>query len=103
MGKVHTESVNAIIKRYVSFQKQDVLQFVNDLEECVQEQQNEADKAILGLGRWSLAGNYSNMRIRADNWFGSMSHGDKVEAVNSFHSTSHSSDASMTKQTTRCM
>lgn len=39
----NSESVNAIIKRYVSFQKQDVLQFVNDLEECVQEQQNEAN------------------------------------------------------------
>ena len=46
-----SESVNAIIKRYVSFQKQDVFQFVNDLEECVPEEQNEADKAILGLGR----------------------------------------------------
>ena len=42
------ESVNAII---INFQKQDVLQFVNDLEECVQEQQNEVDKAILGLDR----------------------------------------------------
>ena len=90
----NSESVNAIIKRYVNFQKQDVLQFVNDLEECVQEQQNEADKAVLGLGRWSLAGNYSNMRVSADNWFGAMSHGDKVEAVNSFRSTLHSSDAS---------
>ena len=94
----NSESVNAIIKRYVSFQKQDVLQFVNDLEECVQEQQNEADKVILGLGRWSLAGNYSNMRVSADNWFGPMSHGDKVEAVNSFHSTLHSSDACMTSK-----
>ena len=54
----------------------------------------KADKAVLGLGRWSLAGNYSNMRVSADNWFGAMSHGDKVEAVNSFHSTLHSSDAS---------
>ena len=62
-----SESVNAIIKHYVSFQKQDVLQFVNDLEECVQEQQIEADKAILGLGRRSLAGSYSNMRVTADN------------------------------------
>lgn len=41
---------------------------MNDLEECVQEQQNEADKAILGLGRWSLGGNYSGMRVSADNW-----------------------------------
>ena len=34
------ESVNAIIKCYVNFQKQDIFQFVNDLEEGVQEQQN---------------------------------------------------------------
>ena len=94
----NSESVNAIIKRYVSFQKQDVLQFVNDLEECVQEQQNEVDKAILGLGRWSLAGNYSSMRVSADSWFGTMSHVDKVEAVNSFHSTLHSSDALTTSK-----
>ena len=78
--------------------KQDVLQFVNDLEECVQEQQNEVDKAILGLGRWSLAGNYRNMRVSADNWFGTMSHVDKLEAVNSFHSTLYSSDASTTSK-----
>ena len=73
-----------IIKRYVNFQKQDVLQFVNDLEECVQEQQNEVDKAILGLGRWSLATNYSSMRVNADNWFGVMSHVDKVEGCELF-------------------
>ena len=82
----NSESVNAIIKRYVSFQKQDILQFANDLEECVQEQQNEANKAVLELG--------SN----ADNWFSSMSHVDKVDAVNSFHSTVHSSDDSMTSK-----
>ena len=86
----NSESVNAIIKRYVNFQKQDLLQFVNDLEECVQEQQNEVDKAILGLGRWSLADNYSSVRVSPDNWFGMMSRVDKIEAVNSFHSTLHS-------------
>ena len=31
----NSESVNAIIKLYVNFQKLDILQFVNDLEECV--------------------------------------------------------------------
>ena len=49
-----------------------IVQFVNDLEECIQEQQNEVDKAILGLG--------SNMRVSVD----------KIEAVNSFQSTLHS-------------
>ena len=49
------ESVNALVKRFVNFQKQDVLCFVNDLEECVQEQQNEVNKATIGLGRWKLS------------------------------------------------
>ena len=34
------------------------------------------------------------MRVSADNWFGMMSHVDKVEAVNSFHSTLKSGDTS---------
>ena len=57
----NSESLNALIKRYVSFQKQDVLQFVNDLEECVCEQQNEVNKATIGLGRWSLSPPYSHL------------------------------------------
>ena len=57
----NSESLNALVKRYVSFQKQDVLQFVNDLEECVCEQQNEVSKAIIGLGRWSLSSPYSHL------------------------------------------
>ena len=47
----HSESLNALVKRYVNFQKQDILQFVNDLEECVKEQQNEVIKATVCLGR----------------------------------------------------
>ena len=34
----NSESLNALVKRYVNFQKQDVFQFVNDLQECLQEQ-----------------------------------------------------------------
>ena len=32
----NSESLNALAKRYVNFQKQDVFQFVNDLEECIE-------------------------------------------------------------------
>ena len=38
------------------------------------------------------------MRVSADSWFGAMSHRNKVEAVSSFHSTLHSSDASTMSQ-----
>lgn len=45
----NSESVNAIIKHYVNFQKQDILQFVNDSEECVQEQQMKLTRPFWDL------------------------------------------------------
>ena len=51
-------------------------------------------KLFWDSGRWSLGDNYGNMRVSADNWFGMMSHADKFEAVNSFHSALQTSEAS---------
>ena len=36
--RITLESLKALVKRNVNFQKQDLFQFVSDLEECVQEQ-----------------------------------------------------------------
>ena len=83
----NSESLNALLKRYVNFQKQDILQFVNDLEECVQEQQNEISKAVLGLGRWTLSPSYSHVKQNAAEWFGSMSQVDKKNALLSLDAT----------------
>ena len=76
-----SESVNAIIKRYVNFKKQDIFSFVNDLEECILEQQNEMGKAVLGLGRWKLASLYESMQVPSDTWFGPMSSDARADAV----------------------
>ena len=51
-------------------------------------------QSFLDLSRWSLAANYSSIRVNADNYFGTMSHGEKGEAVSSFHFVSHSTDVS---------
>ena len=48
------------------------MQFVNDLEECVCEQQNEVNKATIGLGRWSLSPPYSHLRQDAGCWLKSV-------------------------------
>jgi len=42
----NSESLNALVKHYVAFQKQDILQFTNDLEECIHEQQNEVTQPL---------------------------------------------------------
>lgn len=83
----NSESVNALVKRYVDFQKQDVLKFINNLEECVQEQQNEIGKAVLGLGRWMLSPCYSHVRKNTSDWFGSMSLVYKQHALSSLQAT----------------
>lgn len=37
--------------------------FVSDLEECVQEQQNEVQKAANGLGRWLPSASNSHIEL----------------------------------------
>ena len=89
MGKEkYSESLNALVKRYVNFQKQDILQFVNDLEECVKEQQNEVIKATVCLGRWTISPSYPHIKQNASNWFGSMSLAEKRDTVSSLHKSS---------------
>jgi hypothetical protein len=88
----NSESLNALVKRYVNFQKQDILQFVNDLEECVLEQQNEVSKAAIGLGRWSLSSRYSHISKKANNWFSSMSQTEKENTLSSLCAASVSND-----------
>ena len=59
----NSESLNALVKRYVNFKKQDVLQFINDLEKCVHKQQNEVNKAAIGLGRWKVSPCYAHQKL----------------------------------------
>ena len=65
-----------------------MLQFVNDLEECVREQQNEVSKAAIGLGRWTLSPNCSHIGQNTSEWFRSMSHLEKQNAISALQSTS---------------
>ena len=51
----NSEAANALVMRYVNFQKQDIFQFVTFLEECVQEQQNGGGSG-LNSGDSSLGG-----------------------------------------------
>ena len=81
----NSESLNALVKCFVSFKNQDLATFVSDLEECVLEQQNEVEKSIIGLGGWKLSEQYSYMRKKADTWFTAMSMDDKIDAVYSLH------------------
>ena len=78
----NSESPNALVKQY---QKQDIFQFVNDLNECVHEQQNQVSKAAIGLGRWSLSPSYSHIGQKTNTWFSCMSRAEKQEAISTLH------------------
>ena len=52
---------NALVKHFVNFKMQDILKLFNDLKEHVREQQNELNKATIGLGRWALSPSYAHL------------------------------------------
>ena len=83
-----SESLNALVKQYVNFQKQDLFQFVNDLEECVQEQQNEVQKAAHGLGRWLPSPSSSHIEQDVRSRFNSQCAGDKQDKMSLWSTTS---------------
>ena len=84
----NSESLNALVKRYVNFQKQDLFQFVNDLEECVQEQQNEVQKAAHGLGRWLPSPSSSHIEQDVRSRFNSQCAGDEQDKMSLWSTTS---------------
>ena len=77
----NSESLNAVVKQYVNFQRQYFFQFVKHLEECVKEQQNEVNKAAIGLGRWSLSPSYAHISQNTE----SMSMVEQQNALASLH------------------
>ena len=72
----------------MNFQKQDLFQFVNDLEECVQEQQNEVQKAAHGLGRWLLSPSSSHIEQDVRSRINSKCAGDKQDKMSLWSTTS---------------
>ena len=93
--------MNALVKCYVTFQKQDVLCFVNDLKKCVQEQQNETNKATNGLGRWKLSPNHHHVARKTSDWFGGMTRVEKQDSLLSLHPSSSTQKTSATSSS-RC-
>jgi hypothetical protein len=98
----NSESLNALVKRYVSFKKQDLLQFVIDLEECVLEQKNEAHKAIVGMGRWKLLSEHNHFKRDSAEWFTTMSNQSKVDALESLGNSSQSNFSSVQPSSPSC-
>ena len=72
----------------MNFQKQDLFQFVNDLEECVQEQQNEVQKAAHGLERWLPSPSSSDIEQDVRSRFNSQCAGDKQDKMSLWSTTS---------------
>lgn len=54
-----SESLNAIIKRKVSYTKNELPAFVAHLKEVVDEQQREVERAVIGRGKYKIRNEFS--------------------------------------------
>ena len=63
------ESMNAMLKDCVCFKKQKWAIFNSIIKTAVNKQQQEFEKAIIGLGQYCLQKQYSFLSISADKWF----------------------------------
>ena len=64
-----SESINAILKDCVGFKKQKWAIFNNMIKTAVNKQQQEFEKAIVGLGQYCLQKQFSFLSVPADKWF----------------------------------
>ncbi len=62
-----SESVNKVIKTKVDYKRNELLQFVNKLHDLVVEQQREAEKAVVGCGKYYI--HCSDLEIPQSQWF----------------------------------
>ena len=63
-----SECINNVIKVKVDYKRNELSQFVGKLREIVSEQQHEAEKAVVGCGKYYLV--CSKLEVPQTKWFG---------------------------------
>ena len=62
-------SLNAMIKRKVSYNKNELPAFVAHLKEIVNEQQKEMERAVIGRGKFKFRKEFSFLEVPESTWF----------------------------------
>lgn len=64
-----SESINALIKRKVDYKKHQLPQFIDAVQELVDEQNREVERAIVNRGKWRLRSQYQFLEVPERVWF----------------------------------
>jgi len=64
-----SESVNAMLKRKVDYNKNELHVFINHLKQVVDEQEKEVERAVIGWGKYKFHPDYTHLEIKESEWF----------------------------------
>ena len=79
------ESINAAIKEKVNYNKSEWPQFNAKLNELVDSQMQEAEKAIIGCGEYRIRDEYKHLMVPVEKW-NRLSEEQRKRAIQKFHS-----------------
>lgn len=63
-----SESINAMLKRKVNYKKNELPAFVQHLNEIIDEQQRELERAVVGRGN-QFQDDYKHLEVSEKDWF----------------------------------
>ena len=63
------ESKNRVLKYQTSYTPQQLPQFVDSMKDLFQQQREEVEKAVAGLGEYRICTSYSHLSIQTKQWF----------------------------------
>ena len=64
-----SESINAILKRKVNYKRNELPDFIGEMKELIEEQQQEVERAIIGRGKYQFRKEYHFLEIQEGKWF----------------------------------
>ena len=64
-----SESINALLKHKVDYQKQQLPMFIEKVQELVAEQKQEVERAVVNRGKWRLRSQYRYLGVQEQVWF----------------------------------
>ena len=64
-----SESINALLKNQVEYKKSDVPVFLDKLQNAIDEQQKEVERAIVNIGKYRFCEKYKHLVKNEDDWF----------------------------------
>ena len=64
-----SESINAVLKNKLDYQRSELPNFVEKIREVVNEQQKELERAVIGRGKYQLQQQYKFLEVPENKWF----------------------------------